>query len=476
MGWHRNTLGPNALAIGLALLLLGCGQAPLQDLAPRVRELAPRGFPRGIALVIPAAANSAPRVARRPDRPTDDARLTSTQSPADWPTFRGQHRDGVSLETGLARVWPAEGPKLAWIHRDLGRGYAGPAVVRDTIYILGTVENQEAAIALDLATGRRRWATPLGPIFQNPWGNGPRSTPTVDGQRVYVLTPAGRLAALSVDDGKVQWSRSLEQDFDGEAPEWGYSESPLIDGDKLIVTPGREHALIALNKQTGAVIWQSTGLDDGAQYSSALVARVGGQDLYLNMTDRGLVGVSARTGELTLRYEKTKNGTAACTMPVVRGDCVYTTSGFGAGCGLVRLGAGASSTNCQELYSSTIMKNQHGGVVLLDGSLFGYSDQTGWLCHDFASGELRWSDKESLPKGSLIAADGRLYCVSERDGTAALIEPSTRGWSEKGRLFLSESTRLGRGKGGVWTHPVVSHGRLFIRDQELLFAFDIQAK
>lgn len=476
MGSHRNTLCPSALTIGLALLLSSCGQTPLQDLAPRVRQMTGRGLPRGIALVIPAAANSAPRVARRPERPVEYARLSSALAPTDWPTFRGQHRDGVSLETGLARTWPPEGPKLAWIHRDLGHGYSGPAIVRDTVYILGTVQDQEAAIALDLATGRRRWTTPLGPIFQNPWGNGPRSTPTVDAQRLYVLTPAGRLAALSIHDGKVLWSRSLEQDFDGEAPEWGYSESPLIDGEQLIVTPGLEHAMIALNKQTGDLIWQSSGFDDGAQYSSALVARVGGQDLYLNMTDRGLVGVSAKTGELMLRYEKTKNGTAACTMPVVRGDCVYTTSGFGAGCGLVRLTPSASSATCQELYSSTIMKNQHGGVVLLDGSLFGYSDHTGWLCHDFASGELRWSDKESLPKGSLIAADGRLYCVSERDGTTVLLEPSMRGWSEKGRLFLSESTRLGRGKGGIWTHPVISHGRLFVRDQELLFAFDIQAK
>jgi outer membrane protein assembly factor BamB len=354
------------------------------------------------------------------------------------------------------------------VHRELGRGYSGPAVVGDTVYILGTVGQEEAVIALDLATGRRRWTTPLGPIFENPWGNGPRSTPTIDGQRLYALTPAGRLAALSLDEGKLLWSRELESDFDGEAPFWGYSESPLVDGDRLVVTPGLANTLVALDKRTGDLIWKSSGLDDGAQYSSIVAAQAGGQAIYLTMTDRGLVGVSARTGALVLRDERTKNGTAHCTIPLVHGGHVYTTSGFGAGCALLQLGA-----EPKEVYASSLMKNQHGGVVLVDGSVFGYSDGAGWLCHDFLSGELRWSDKESLPKGSLIAADGRLYCLSEKDGTVALLEPSAAGWREHGRLSLPEAPRLARGKGGVWTHPVVSHGRLFIRDQELLFAFDI---
>ena len=392
----------------------------------------------------------------------------------DWPQWRGAGRDGCSKETGLLQSWPTGGPPLAWTARKLGRGYSGPAVVGGRIYILGTDGPHSMAYALDVETGRTVWSAKIGNALENAWGDGPRSTPTVDGNRLYALTSKGNLVCLNCADGSSVWTVSLVDALGGEMPDWGYCESPLVDGERVIVTPGVDPAMVAFNKLTGKIIWKSSGLDDGAQYSSPVVVEHDGMRLYATMTDRGLVAVEADTGRLQFRYRKTNNGNAVCPTPIVHDGHIYTTSGYGTGCGLIKLARQGSQMMTEEVFFNGVMKNQHGGVVRVGRHVFGYSDLAGWVCQNFSTGEELWRENNALPKGSLAYADGRLYCLSEKDGTVALISATSSGWQEHGRLQLPESTRIDRQRGAVWTPPVIAQGRLLVRDQDLLFCYRLK--
>ena len=393
---------------------------------------------------------------------------------ADWPQWRGPQRDAISRETKLLEQWPEGGPKLLWTNRGLGRGYSSPSVVGDRLYVLGTADNTAAAIAVDLNSGEQLWVAKLGEQYENNWGGGPRGSVTVDGDRLYALDAVGNLFCLETENGEKVWQKNLVSDFGGQIPNWGYCESPLVDGDKVVVTAGGPKCVVAFNKTSGDVIWTSTGLDEPAHYSSFIAANIDGVPLYVNQTSKGMVGVHADTGKLLWRYEKTGNGTATIPTPIFHDGHVYGTSGYGTGCGLVKLTAAGSEVRADEVYFSKDMKNHHGGVVLKDGHIYGYSDGGGWLCQNFMTGEVVWRDRDAHGKGSVIYADDRLYCYSENEGALVLAEPSTEGWKEHGRFTIPETTKLERGSGKIWAHPVVSHGKLLLRDQDLLFCFDIQ--
>jgi outer membrane protein assembly factor BamB len=410
----------------------------------------------------------------------------SAASAADWPQWRGPNRDDVSKETGLLKSWPKNGPPLLWTFKDAGIGFSGPAVVGDRLYTMGAREDTEYLFALDTATGKEVWATKLGPRFKNPYGDGPRSTPTVDGDWLYVFSPGevaernsqGELVCLEKATGKIKWQHEVKKDFGGQQMSvWGYSESPLIDGDHLIFTPGgKQGTLAALDKKTGEVVWRSKELTDAAAYSSVVIAEVGGVRQYIQQTGQAVVGVAAKDGKLLWRQAKPVFRTAIIPTPIVHGDNVYVTAGYGVGCDLFKLTPVSAGTKAERIYDADTRKtveNKHGGVVLVGEHVYGWTDadRGKWVCQELKTGKIVWESK-ALGRGSVTYAEGMLYCYSEADGTAVLAEASPAGWKEHGRFKIPEKKK----PGSIWTHPVVANGKLFLRDQELLYCFDIRDK
>jgi outer membrane protein assembly factor BamB len=395
---------------------------------------------------------------------------TDAASRLDWPQWRGPDRTGVSRETGLLRSWPTEGPRQLWVYENAGEGYSAPAIVDGRLFTMGTREHQECLLVLDANTGEELWVATIGPVFRERRGNGPRGTPTVDGDRVYALGGQGELICARVADGAVLWRANLRE-LGGEVPNWGYTESVLVDGDRVVCTPGGSRgALVALDKRTGRVVWQSSGFTEPAHYSSMVVADVNGTRQYIQRTERSVVGVAARDGALL--WQATFPGrTAVVPTPIYRDGHVYVTAGYGAGSKLIRIGAG---DNAVDVYENSVMKNHHGGVILLGDHVYGYSDGSGWICQDFESGEEVWSEREALGKGAIAYADGRFYCLDEATGTLALIEASPDGWREHGRFTLAPQTGMRAPQGRIWTHPVISHGKLYLRDQDLIHCYDIR--
>ncbi|MBY0522499.1 MAG: PQQ-like beta-propeller repeat protein [Gemmataceae bacterium] len=394
---------------------------------------------------------------------------------ADWPQWRGPERNDVSKETGLLKAWPKEGPKLLWTFENAGMGFAGPAIVGDRLYTMGGRDAKEFILALDAKTGKELWATEMGKVFVNGWGDGPRGTPTVDGDTIFALGGSGDLLCLNAADGKKRWHINLVADLGGDIPDWGYTESPLVDGDRLVVSPGgAKGTLVALDKNTGKELWRSKGLTDGAAYASIIVAEVGGVRQYVQMTASGVAAVRADTGKFLWNSDLARNDTAICPTPIFDAGHVYVSSGYGAGCGLVKLTAANDKVTAEKVYGNKVMTNHHGGVLLLGGHLYGYSDNKGWTCQEFKTGQSVWAERNKLGKGSLTCADGMLYLYSEGDGTCALVEATPMGWKETGRFRIPRETKLDRKAGQIWTHPVIANGRLYLRDQDLIFCFDVK--
>ena len=390
----------------------------------------------------------------------------------DWPQWRGPNRDGISRETGLLQAWPSAGPKRVWLSRDIGIGYSAPVVAGGKIFIMGTKDGKEQLFAKEAKGGKTLWTAPLGGILSNNWGDGPRGAATVDGDKVYALGAKGGLICANVGDGKVNWRVEMVKDLGGKVPGWGYTESVLVDGDHVICTPGgKRGTLAAIDKKTGKVIWRSGDWTDGAQYASVVPAELNSQRQFIQLTQKTLAGVSARDGSVLWR-NAWSGRTAVIPTPIVRKNEVYISSGYGAGCRKITIGVAHKVT---EDYSNKNIKNHHGGVLLLDGHLYGYSDGRGWTCQNLKSGDVVW-DSKKLGKGCVFYADNRLYCLEESSGQVALAAADTGGWKEHGRFKLEPQTELRKRSGRIWTHPVVANGVMYLRDQELLFAFDVKAR
>ena len=387
-----------------------------------------------------------------------------------WPAWRGADRTDVSKETGLLKAWPEQGPELVWLSKKCGVGYSGFAVVDENVYTMGAYKNDERLVCLDAATGDVRWRTVMTEaVLENGWGDGPRGTPTVDGDFVYAMAGNGTVVCAKAATGEVVWKVSL-QDLGGKVPFWGYSESVLIDGDKLICTPGGpDGTLVALNKTTGEKIWQSKDFTDPADYSSVIVAEHDGVRQYIQLTQKTLVGIAADDGRVLWTYPW-PGRTAVVPTPIFRNGKVYVACGYGVGCGLVKLNGGEA----EEVYENKIMKNHHGGVILVGDHLYGYSDGLGWVCQDFETGEQVWAEKNALGKGAVACADGMLYCVDEGSGEVVLIEASPKGWNEKGRFKLDPQSEYRSSRGKIWTHPTIANGKLYLRDQEIVYCFNIK--
>ena len=383
---------------------------------------------------------------------------------ADWPQWRGPLRDGISAETGLLAEWPTDGPPLAWRATGLGAGFASVAVSDGRVYTQGQQGDLSYVIALDEQTGEQIWRIENGGSYTNRRGGGPRGTPTVEGGVVYALNSDGSLVAARASSGERLWSTNLLTRFEARNISWGLSESPLIDGQRIIVNAGGDGAsIVALDKSNGNVLWKS--LSDEAGYSSAMVAEAGGVRHYVLLTGEGAVGVRASDGALLWRYDGVSNSTANVATPIVHDNHVFVSSDYGTGGALLQLIPVGGGVRVEEVYFSREMRNHYSSSVLIDGYLYGYSSRV-LTAMNFKTGEVAWKDR-AVGKGHVITAEGKLYLWSE-DGVAGLAEATPSGYREISRFSVPH------GDLHTWTLPVIANGRLYLRDQDTLSCYDIR--
>lgn len=382
----------------------------------------------------------------------------------DWPQWRGANRDGRSSETGLVKPWPAAGPAREWKADGIGAGYSSVTVSQGRVFTMGQRESTTYVFAIDAATGKKLWEAQAGGSFREQRGDGPRGVPTVEGDRLWAVTADGKLVCLETKTGKQIWAADFVKQFGGDVPHWGYSESPLIDGDRVIVTPGgRGHSVVALDKNSGKLIWKSQS--EPAAYSSPVLAAVGSIRMVVVFTAEGVMGLRADNGELLWRYAKVANNVANVATPVISGNLVFVSSDYGTGCALLKLEAsGPSGVKATEVYFNREMKNHHASSILHNGYLYGFSSSI-LTAMDIKDGSVAWRDR-ATGKGSLVYVEGHLILVGE-NGTVALVQLGTGAYKEISRFTLQTSGRP------VWAPPVVANGRLYIRDQESLHAFKV---
>jgi outer membrane protein assembly factor BamB len=429
----------------------------------------------------------------------------------DWPQFRGPDRTGVSQEKGLLKAWPKDGPKLAWTFKDAGLGFSAVAVVKGVVYTLGTdfaVENKmvtaknEYVIAIDEKTGKELWRAPIGPIFTfkaNEYGDGPRGTPTIDGNFLYALGGQGILVCIDLTTKKEVWRKDLINDLGGQMmfigkDSWGYSESPLIDGPHVICTPGGKNGtLAALDKTNGKVVWRSAGLTHNAPYSSAVVAEFHGvrqiiQMSYINTIakEAGFVsGIEAKSGKVLWSKEMFKGlSYGIATAPIVWGNHVHVSTAYNGSCHLFEIDKNQAATEKFSKTNQKRVKNNHGGLVRIGDYVYGHSDKNMWICQDLKTGDAGWDGGErnelNCVSGATTAADGMLYFYTD-GGEAALVKTDPAAFTKVSSFTIPMKSDIPRlrptsGKSQIWTHPVVANGRLYLRDHEYVFAFDIRAQ
>jgi outer membrane protein assembly factor BamB len=396
--------------------------------------------------------------------------------------FRGPERTAVSPDTGLLTEWPEEGPTLLWESAGAGRGYSSLSIAGGRIYTLGdgpstAADDDEYLLCFNQADGTQLWKTKTGPAWNsgNSTWQGSRSTPTVDGDRVYVLTAHGKLICCETS-GKQLWQKDLKKDFAGQkADGWGYSESVLIDGDKLVCTPGGEkNTMVALDKQSGDMIWTSSRTGDrGAGHASIVIAEAGGTRIFVQTTGSGAMGVRADDGRLLWTYDVDRT-TAVIPTPIVRDDLVFFSVGYGRGGALLKqVPAATGEVDIEELYPlKRELANKHGGVVLLGDYLYGDSEDRGIpFCAELMTGEVMWKGRGSgRNSASIVAADRHLY-IRYADGTMTLVKASPEDFEELGSFQIP-----GSGERPSWSHPVVVDGRLYLREGDQIFCYDVRVK
>jgi outer membrane protein assembly factor BamB len=394
------------------------------------------------------------------------ATTVSNRALDDWPQWRGPRRDGVSTEKGLLKAWPQNGPPLAWRTTGAGEGYSSFAVADGRLYTLGARGSTEYAIAFDAGTGKRIWEVATGQRFNNDRGDGPRGTPTVEGGKVYAFGASGDIAVLEAASGKVLWKKNVLREFGGSNITWGLSESPLVLSDRILLNAGgRGASIVALDKNDGKVLWKSES--DEAGYSSAVVHEVGGIRQAIFFTASRVLGVDVNNGRLFWSYDQVSNRTANIATPIVRGNRVFVSSDYGTGCALLELVPASGGITAKQIYFNRDMRNHHASAVLVGNHLFGFSSNI-LTAMEFDTGAVAWRDR-SVGKGSLVFADDRLYLFSE-NGVVGLAEANPAAYREHGRFQLKT------GSLPTWSHPVVSGGKLFLRDQDTIYAYNVSAR
>ncbi|MEE8452496.1 MAG: PQQ-binding-like beta-propeller repeat protein [Thermoguttaceae bacterium] len=404
-------------------------------------------------------------------------------SAADWAQFHGPQRDSISTETGLLQEWPEGGPTLLWKMEGLGKGYSSVSIADDKIFTMGDLEEgddeSQFVIAFDLNTRQRLWATRVG----GPHGDGSRCTPTVDDGLVYAIGTSGDLVCVKADTGELVWRKNFGDDFGGKMMSgWKYSESPLIDGDKLVCTPGADDAIIvALDKKTGSTVWKAPMQEigdegkDGAAYSSIIVAEIDGVRQYIQIVGRGAISVDAATGKFLWGYNRVANRTANITKPLAHGNHVFVTSSYKTGSALLKVTLDGGKFNVEEVYWLTPddFENHHGAVVLLGDKLYGGDGQNNGtpVCLDFLTGKIHWKpEAPSRGSAAIVYADGH-FVFRYDSGQVVLIEATPEKFNLKGSF--DQTDRSGR---RAWPHPVILDGKLYLRDGNLLLCYDVAAK
>jgi len=388
----------------------------------------------------------------------------SNRSLDDWPQWRGPNRDGISSEKGLLKAWPQGGPPLAWQTKGAGEGYSSFSVAGGRLYTLGARGGTEYVIAFDVASGKQVWEAQHGTRFSNDRGDGPRATPTIEGDRVYAFGASGDLSVRDAATGKQHWAINVLKQYGGSNIRWGLSESPLVLSDRILVNAGG--TIVALRKTDGSLIWKSEG--DDAGYSSAVIHKVGDITQAIFFTSARVIGVDVADGRQLWSYGDVANDVANIATPIVRGNRVFVSSDYGTGSALLELSNSGKNVSARQVYFSRDMKNHHATSVLVGDHLYGYDSAILTALH-FDTGKVAWQNR-AVGKGSLVFADERLYLFSE-GGVVGLAEASPSGYREHGRFTLANTGRL-----PTWSHPVVSGGRLFLRDQDNLYAYDVRAK
>jgi outer membrane protein assembly factor BamB len=419
----------------------------------------------------------------------------------DWPQFRGADRSGISKEKGLLPVWPKGGPPLAWTFKQTGMGHSSFAVVKGVVYTLGTDMNidkrEEYIFAIDESKGELLWKHKLGPTLTikggNTWGDGPRSTPTIDGSLLYALSSIGELVCVDIaDKGKEIWRKNLVKEFRGQMmTEWGYSESPLVDGDRLVITPGgKDGTLAALDKKTGNLLWRSKTWTDKAPYSSIVAADINGTRQYIQAgfdrknNDGNLVAVEAATGNKlwSARLFENEEFLAIGSTPIVIGNQIYVSCGGSPG-GNSHLFEIDKKNKVTEKFARGNLKkfkNAYGGVVLIDGHIYGHTEKSAWGCQNLADGAIAWTNRDALScdSGAITAAEGKLYLYSD-DGEVGLMDADPKASNLVGSFTLPQRSKLRQDVGAAgsasktWAIPVIANGNLYLRDHELIFKYKI---
>ncbi|MFO0898655.1 MAG: PQQ-binding-like beta-propeller repeat protein [Pirellulales bacterium] len=404
-------------------------------------------------------------------------RLEAAEKLGDWPQWRGPNRDGHSPDKGLLRKWPKGGPELAWKSEGLGKGYSSVSLGGGRIYTMGQWDGQQHLLALDGKNGRKLWSTPVGKEAND----GPNCTPTFDGDRVYALGTEGDLVCCDAATGQELWRKNFAKNFDGKMMSgWGYSESPLVDGEKLIVTPGgRDAALVALDRRTGRELWRTKLPEDlgskggdGAGYSSIVVSNAGRQRQYVQLLGRGVVGVSADDGRFLWNYNGVANDTANIPTPIVKGDYVFCSTGYGTGSALLQIVRRGNQWEAVEKYflPAVELQNHHGGLILVGDYLYGgHGHNNGFpICVELATGKIVWRKDRGPGTGSAAVtyADGNLYFRYD-NGLMALIAATPKGYQELGTFEIADGSQPS------WPHPVVADGKLYLRDQDRLLVYGL---
>lgn len=388
----------------------------------------------------------------------------------EWPGFRGPNRDGISKEKGLLASWPEGGPTLLWTITDAGSSLAGMSISKEKLFTMSQLADGQYVLCYSLKDGKLLWSKKNGAEFKNSFGDGPRCTPTLDGENLFALGANGDLQCLSQENGSEHWKLNILEEFGGENIGWGISESPLVVGDKVIVTPGGTGGtIVALDKNTGRTLWRSRDPNlNGAEqagYASPLNITVGNQQQIVTFTSKGAIGVQAADGKFLWRYDQMANGTANCATPVYSDGKILFSSDYGTGCALLELKPDGTAS---EVYFHKNFKNHHGGYVLVDQHAYGF-DSNALVCMDWLTGKIKWKDR-SVGKGSVTYADGMLYVLSE-NGVMGLVKAVPTGPQEVSRFKLKDLS----GK-STWVYPVVSDGKLYLRDQERIWCYDVKTK
>jgi outer membrane protein assembly factor BamB len=393
---------------------------------------------------------------------------------ARWTQWRGPNRDGKSTETGLLKSWPEGGPKMLWSVQGLGDGYSSISISNGLIYTVGKFKNEGKIFAIDL-DGDKKWETKYGKEWTKSVP-GVRGTPTVDGDRLYFISGVGVVYCFDAENGDIKWQVNAFEDSNAEYSKWGIAESALIDSEKIFFTPGGQKAtMVALDKFTGQTIWTSKSIEDEASYCSPIIVERGGKRIVVNMTASNIIGVHADTGQLLWQYDVEEyiedNREIHASTPVYSDGCIFVTSGYDMGG--VQLRISEDGTSVSKVWSTQVLDNHHGGVVLVDGYLYGSNwrgnPKGDWVCLDWETGEVKFETKWNERKGSIIYADGMLYCYDEKNGIVGLVKATP----EKFEVISSFEVELGEDE--HWAHPVILNGRLYIRHGEALMAYDIKA-